>query len=306
MSGGEFAVSLGNATVSRPRPQRSWHRHLHRSDLIWSAAFVAPYAVIFLAFAAYPIVDALWMGHDPSLYPALLSDQRYLEAAANTAVFVGVGVNMQMVLALLLSGFFARRRRWIKMLLVVFMLPWTLPAAPAYLSFHWMLITGPMGFLDHLLQLVFGVEGPEWLLHRWLAVACDIVAAIWKWLPLWTVILLGGRMAIPQDVYDAAQIDGAAAYQRFFYVTVPLLANLYLISTLISAIWTLGDYAPALFVSSGGPFYSSNVISLLSFQYAFDTARPALGAAAGLSLLPLLIPMIFVLTRALGRTEVQL
>jgi multiple sugar transport system permease protein len=306
MSGAQFFVSLGSAAASHPRPRRSWHRHLHRSDLVWSAAFVAPYAVIFLAFAVYPIINALWMGRDPSLYSELLSDQRYLEAAANTAVFVGVGVNVQMFLALLLSGFFARRRRWIKMLLVVFMLPWTLPAVPAYLSFHWMLITGPMGFLDHLLRVVCGVEGPEWLLHRWLAVYCDIVAATWKWLPLWTLILLGGRTAIPQDLYDAAEIDGASACQRFVYVTVPLLASLYLISTLISAIWTLGDYAPALFVSTGGPFYSSNVISLLSFQYAFDTARPALGAAAGLSMLPLLIPLIIVLTRALGRTEVQL
>lgn len=306
MSGGQFALPLSRAALGHPRSRRSRHRRLHGSDLVWSVAFVAPYAVIFVAFAVYPIIDALWMGRDPSLYLVLLSDDRYMEAAANTALFVGVGVNVQMFLALLLSGFFARRRRWIRMLLIVFLVPWTLPAVPAYLSFHWMLVTGPIGLLDHLLRLVLGIEGPDWLIHPWLAVGCDITASIWKWLPLWTVILLGGRMAIPQDLYDAADIDGASVYQRFVHVTVPLLANLYLISTLISAIWTFGDYSPALFVSAGGPSYSSNVISLLSFEYAFVTARPELGAAVGLSMLPLLIPMIIVLTRALGRTEVQL
>lgn len=306
MSGDQLAVSLASATPRDTRPRRSWYCHLHRSDLIWSAAFAAPYAVMFLAFAVYPIGAALWMARDPSLYATLLSDSHYLQAAANTSLFVGVGVNVQMCLALLLSGFFARRRRWIKMVLIVFMLPWTLPAAPAYLSFHWMLITGPMGFLDHLLRLVCGVDGPDWLLDRWLAVGCDMVAAIWKWLPLWTVILLGGRMAIPRDLYDAAEIDGASAFRCLIHVTAPLLANLYLISTLISAIWTVGDYAPALFVSSGAPGYASSVISLLSFHYAFDTVRPALGVAAAVSMLPLLIAMIALLTRALARTEVQL
>ena len=306
MSGYQSAVSLASVTAIYPRPRPFRHRRLHRSDLIWSAALVAPYAVMFLAFAVYPIGDALWMARDPSLYATLLSDPHYLQAALNTTLFVGIGVNLQMCLALLLSGFFARRKRWIKMVLIVFLLPWTLPAVPAYLSFHWMLITGPTGFLDHLLSLLFGVDGPEWLLDRWLAIFCDIVAAVWKWLPLWTVILLGGRMAIPQDLYDAAEIDGASAYQRVRYVTVPLLANLYLISTLISAIWTVGDYAPALFVSNGAPGYSSSVVSQLGFHYAFDTVRPALGVAAGVSMLPLLILLIIALTRVLARTDVQL
>lgn len=304
MSGGQSVLTLGSAVAGIPRRRLAWR--LHGSDFLWSVAFVLPYAAIFAAFALYPILDALWMGRDPSLYTALLSDPRYLVAAVNTALFAGVAVNAQMFLALLLSGFFARRRRWIKGLLVVFMLPWTLPAVPVYLSFHWMLVTGHLGLIDHLLQLLFGIEGPNWFIHGWLGLTWDIIASVWKWLPLWTLILLGGRMAIPQDLYDAADIDGTSLYQRFVLVTVPLLTNLYLISTLISAIWTFADYAPALFVSMGAPAFSSSVISLLSFHYAFDLSRPTLGIAAGLSMLPLLIPLITLLTRALYRTEVQL
>lgn len=262
--------------------------------------------MVFVAFAIYPILYALWMGHNPSLYAALLSGPYYIGAAINTALFVGIGVNVQMFVALLLSGFFARRRRWIRMLIAVFMLPWALPAVPAYLSFHWMLVTGRMGLVDHLLRLLSGIRGPDWMVHAWLGLAWDITAFVWKWLPLWTVILLGGRMALPRDLYDAADIDGVSLYQRFAYVTVPLLANLYLISTLIAVIWTFGTYAPALFVSDGAPAFGSAVVPLLSFNYAFDASQPRLGVAAGLFMLPLLIPLIILLTRCLQTTEVQL
>ena len=281
-------------------------RRLHGSDLAWSIGFIVPYAILFAAFVIYPMGYALWMGSDPALYAALLTDPRYLRAAINTVLFVGLAVNVQMALALLLSGFFARRRWWIRALLVIYILPWTLPVVPAYLSFHWMLVAYPRGLIDNLITALFGVEGPFWFNHGWLALLCDIVANIWKWMPLWTLILLGGRMAIPQELYDAADIDGASPCQRFAYVTVPLLASLYVISTLIAAIWAFGDYSPVLFVSAGTPAFESEVVSTLGFHYALDFANPPLGVAAGLSVLPLLIPLVILLMQRLKALEVQL
>ena len=292
-------------TFRWPRLPR-WRSGLHGSDLGWSVAFVVPYAALFAAFAIYPIGYALRMGSDPALYAALIADPRYVRAAVNTVLFVGLAVNVQMVLALLLSGFFTRRRWWIKALLVVYILPWTLPAVPAYLSFHWMLVAYPQGLADNLLSALFGVEGPFWFNHGWLALGCDIVATVWKWMPLWTLIFLGGRMAIPQDLYDAADVDGASPYGRFVHVTAPLLANLYIISTLIATIWAFGDYSPVLFVSAGTPAFESEVVSTLGFHYALDFANPPLGVAAGLSMLPLLIPVVILLMQRLKATEVQL
>ena len=300
MSGASGGVHVGQAIPIRP-PRRA----LHGSDFTWSLAFIVPYAAMFAAFAAYPIVYALWMGAKPSLAAALFADPRYLRAVLNTVVFAAVAVNLQMALALMLSGFFARPRRWIKLLLVIYLLPWTLPAVPAYLSFHWMLVTR-QGLPDRLLATLFGIQGPFWLGSGALGLGCDIAAAVWKWLPLWTLILLGGRMAIPRDLYDAAALDGASSWQRFTCVSVPLLANLYLISTLISAVWTVGDYLPVLFVSGGGPAFASSVVSTLGFSYAFDFSRPALGVAAGLSMLPVLLPILLLLLRALRRSEVRL
>jgi multiple sugar transport system permease protein len=168
---------------------------LQGSDVSWMIAFLIPYGAVFLAFAAYPIAYGIWMGRDPALYRELFSDPHYLRAVANTFLYVGVGVNVMMFLALLLSGFFMRRRRWIKALLIIYILPWALPAVPAYLSFHWMLI-GEQGLLNSLLQVLFGVDGPIWFNHRGLALGSNIIAYVWKWMPFWTVIFIAGRMAI--------------------------------------------------------------------------------------------------------------
>ena len=302
---GTAGVLAARGPVALRRP-RALGGRLHGSDLAWSIAFIVPYAALFAAFVIYPIGYGLWMGSDPRLYAELLDDPRYIRAAINTVLMVGLGVNLQMVLALLLSGFFARRRRWIKALLVVFILPWTLPAVPAYLSFHWMLVAYPQGLLDNLLGVLFGIEPIHWFKHGWSALAWDIVASVWKWLPLWTVILLGGRMAIPQDLYDAAAVDGASPFRQFVHITLPLLANLSVVSTLNATIWAFSDYAPVLFVSGGVPAFSSDVVSTLGFHYALDYANPPLGVAAGLSALPLLVPVVVLLMRRLKAMEVQL
>jgi multiple sugar transport system permease protein len=306
MDGSSGVLAVRGPVVPGRSRLPAWRGHLHGSDLTCSILFVIPYAALFVAFVIYPIAYALWMGSNPALYAELLSDPRYVRAAVNTVLFVGLAVNLQMILALALSGFFMRRRRWIRALLVVYILPWTLPAVPAYLSFHWMFVAYPQGLPNNLLEALFGIEGPFWFDQKWLALSCDIAANTWKWMPLWTLVLLGGRISIPQDLYDAADVDGASPYQRFAYITVPLLANLYLISTLVSTIWTFGDYAPVLFVSGGSPAFGSEVVSTLGFHYALDYAKPPLGVAAGLSILPLLIPAVILLMHLLKRTEVQL
>ena len=248
---------------------------------------------------------ALWMASKPSLYADLIADPFYLPTVVNTLLFVGLGVNVKMFLALLLSGFFMRRRWWIKALLVIYILPWALAAVQAFISFHWMLI-GELGLVDRVLSELFGIDGPTWFNHRWLALGCNITSYIWKWMPFWTVIFIAGRMAIPRDVHDAAEVDGATGSRRFVHVTFPLLANLYLVCTLLSTIWTIGDFTTVYFVSGGGPVGSSEVLATLGFHYAFDAAKPALGVAAVMSALPVLIPIVIILMRKLQTREVEL
>lgn len=271
----------------------------------WAFAFVAPYAAVFAAFVVYPVAYAVWMAGRPSLFVELISDRLYLPTLFNTLLFVGIGVNLTMFLALLLSGFFLRPRWWIRALLVPFLLPWLIAAVQACISFHWMLID-QRGLLDGLLSALFDIDGPLWLNNRGLAIGANIIAFTWKWLPFWTVIFIAGRMTIPRDIYNAAAVDGALGVRRFVHVTFPLLANLYLICTLLTTLWALGDFTTVYLVSGGAPSLSSEVLATLGFHYAFDMAKPALGVAAVMTSLPVLIPIVLILMRRLQLREVQL
>jgi multiple sugar transport system permease protein len=258
-----------------------------------------------LPLSCTPFCYALWLGGRPSLYADLIADPVYAPTVVNTLLFVGLGVNFQIFLALLLSGFFLRRRWWIRALLAVFVLPWGLAVAQACVAIHWMLI-GRWGLLDLLLSTLFGIDGPDWLGHRWLALGMNIATYIWRWMPFWTVIFIAGRMMIPRDIYDAAEVDGATGTRRFLHVTVPLLANLYLICTLLSALWALGEFTTVYLVSGGGPALSTEVLATLGFRYAFDLSQPELGVAAVMSVRPVLIPIVIVLMRKVQLNEVWL
>jgi multiple sugar transport system permease protein len=298
-------VLAAGPSISVKAPRRPpGHRHLHGSDFAWTIAFVLPYVAVFFVFVVYPFGYALWMAGKPSLYTELIADPSYLPTVVNTLLFVGLGVNVKMFLALLLSGFFLRPRWWIRALLAVFILPWAIAAAQACVSFHWML--QEEGLVNGVLSALLGIDGPVWFNDRWLALGSNIVVYIWKWMPFWTIIFLAARMKIPRDIYDSAEVDGATGTRRFVHVTFPLLANLYLLCTLLSTLWTVGDFTTVYLVSGGGPAGLTNVLATLGFHYAFDTARPALGVAAALSALPVLIPIAIVLMRRLKTSEVEL
>ena len=260
MSSTQHALGFGRSLPLDEWRRPSWRIHLQGSDTVWAIAFLVPYVGVFVAFVAYPVVFGLWMGHDPALYGLLMSDPRFADTAINTLVFVAIGVNVTMFGALLLSGFFMRRTWWRRLLLAVFLIPWALPGFVVFTSIHFMLVT-QWGLLDSLIRAVTGEDGPLFLVSTPIAMASNIVAYIWKWLPFWTLIFVAGRMAIPQDIYEAADIDGATGHKRLIYVTFPLLASVYLICTLLDTVWTLGDFPTVYFVSSGAPARTTEVLA---------------------------------------------
>jgi multiple sugar transport system permease protein len=305
MSSTQQALVLGPSTSMQGARRPPWRVRLQGSDTAWAIAFLIPYAAVFVAFVAYPVVFGLWMGRELSLYRLLFGDPRYITTAINTLLFVAIGVNVKMFLAFLLSGFFMNRSWWIRTLLAIYLLPWALPALVVFTSIHFMLVT-QWGLLDSLWRAVTGEDGPLFLTHAWMAMGANILSYIWKWMPFWTLIFIAARMAIPRDIYEAAEIDGAGGYKCLVHVTFPLLANVYLICTLLSTVWTLGDFPTAYFVSSGAPARLTDVLATYGFREAFDFGFPNLGVAAMLSALPIMIPLVILLMRRVRVAGVQL
>ena len=294
----------GEATLRRVRSHR-WRGHLVGSEYAWAVAFCVPYLCVFVAFIVYPVGYAIGMGSDPALYRELFADPYYLQSVVNTALFVGIAVNLKMVLALLLSGYFMRRGWWVKALMAIYMLPWAVPAQAGFMSIHWML-NRDWGLVNNLIWHVCGCRGPDFLGEHWTALSAVIASHIWKNMPFWTVILLAGRIAIPPDLREAAAVDGASGFRMFIHVTLPLLANLYLISTLLATIFALGDFNVVYFVSNGGPAHSTDTLATLSIRYGMNLFKPRMGVATVFSAMPLMIPLVLILMRKLQTSEAQL
>jgi multiple sugar transport system permease protein len=272
---------------------------------LWGALFVVPYIAIFFLFVVYPVLYGLWLGSSPTSYVKLFGDPLYLRTLWNTFLFLVVGVNLKMFLALLLSSFFHQSYRWVKWLFLIFILPWAVPAIPTFISAHWML-NGQWGLINNILWDLFRKEGPGWLTTPSLAMGSVITFYIWKWMPFWTVIFLAGRTAIPGELYEAAGIDGATGLQRFRYITFPMMKNLYIICTVLSTIWTLGDFNTVHFVSGGGPVLSTHVLATLGIRDAFEVGDPALGVAVVITALPVLVPLVMYLMHKLHKEAVEL
>lgn len=269
-------------------------------ELTWGAIFLIPYCVVFLLFVVMPVGRGVWLGSDPASYQRLLNDPVYLRTVWNTAVFLGIGVNLKLFLALLLSGFFMSQKLWIRWLSVIFILPWAVPSIPTILSFRWML-NSEWGMLNGILWDLFLIDGPWWLVDPKLALGSAITVHVWKYLPFWTLILMAGRMAIPTDLYEAAKIDGASRLQMFGYVTWPQIKNLYITSTLLSTIWTLGDFNSIYLLTGGGPNELTHVLATLGIRYAFRMQELDMGVASVMTALPILVPLVIILVRRLGR-----
>ena len=265
----------------------------------WGLILLAPYLLVFVVFVAYPVAYGFWVARDPQSYVNLFHDPIFPRSVVNTLVFLIIGINLKMLTALLLSGFFVQTRPWIQWLSLLFILPWAVPSIPTILSFRFML-NPEWGIINHVIFSLTGDDGPNWLNDPTLALALAILVHIWKSLPFWTLILIAGRLAIPTELYEAAAVDGASKLQAFRYVTWPSMQALYFTCTIISMIWTLGDFNSVYLLTGGGPADLTHVLATLGIRYLRLDAVD-LSMAAIICALPLVLPLVFIMMKRLSR-----
>ena len=266
---------------------------------IWGIVLLTPYLLVFLAFVLYPVCYGLWLARQPSSYVALFNDPIFARAALNTLIFLVIGSNIKMLIALFLSGFFVQERRWIKWLSVLFILPWAVPSIPTILSVRFML-NPEWGMVNQLIFRFTGDDGPNWLNDPSVALAMAIGVHIWKSLPFWTLILITGRLAISHDLFEAADVDGATFWQKFRYITWPSMQTLYVTCTLLSMIWTLGDFNSVYLLTGGGPADLTHVLATLGIRY-LRLDQLNLAMAAIVCALPLVLPLVYFMMKRLSR-----
>ena len=265
----------------------------------WGSILIVPYIIIFVLFVIYPVGYGFWVARHPHSYAELFGDPIFARSAVNTLVFLVLGINVKMVIALLLSGFFIQARTWIKWLSVLFILPWAVPSIPTILSLRFML-NPEWGVINTLIFRITGEDGPNWLNDPTIALSMAIAVHIWKSLPFWTLILIAGRLAIPNDLYEAASVDGATKLQEFKYVTWPSLRTLYLTSTILSMIWTLGDFNSVYLLTGGGPADLTHVLATLGIRY-LRLDQVDVSMAAIVVALPFVLVLVFFMMKRLSK-----
>jgi multiple sugar transport system permease protein len=289
------------ATIALPEVQRApgpgrtgmspWQK--------WGMILIAPYVVVFLVFVLYPVGYGLWLARHPESYVKLVDDPIFGRAIINTLVFLIVGINLKMIVALFLSGFFVQARTWIKWLSLLFILPWAVPSIPTILSIRFML-NPEWGIVNHLIFRVTGADGPNWLNDPALALSMAILTHIWKSLPFWTLILIAGRLAIAKEMYEAAAVDGASNWQKFRFITWPSMRTLYLTCTILSMIWTLGDFNSVYLLTGGGPADLTHVLATLGIRY-LRLDQVDLSMASIVCAMPLVLPLVYFMMKRLSK-----
>jgi multiple sugar transport system permease protein len=266
---------------------------------VWGLILIAPYVLIFLAFVVYPVGYGLWLARHPVSYEKLMDDPIFFRSVVNTLIFLIVGINLKMSLALVLSGFFVQQRVWIRWVSLLFILPWAVPSIPTILSVRFML-NPEWGVINQLIFKLTAEDGPNWLNDPTLALSFAILMHIWKSLPFWTLILVAARLSIPADLYEAASVDGATSWQKFRFVTWPSMQTVYLTSTILSMIWTLGDFNSVYLLTGGGPADLTHVLATLGIRYLrLDEVDMAM--ASIVCALPLVLPLVFFMMKRLSK-----
>lgn len=260
-----------------------WHR-VREAWVGWS--FALPFVLLFSVFMAAPIAASLVASftdlrvtdiRNPlrvnlvglENYRALLHDPRFLKAALNTSVFVLVGVPLTMALGLAAA---VALNQGIVKFRTLFRVGYYLPVVTSIVAIAvvWrMLLAKEIGLVNGVLA-VFGVDGPGWLSNPRLALWSLIAMAAWRNMGFLMVVFLAGLQAIPPELYEAAQVDGANGWQRFRKVTLPMLRPTLLFAAVITGIGYLQFFEEPFVMTRGGPLNATLSVAFHAYnQFSF-------------------------------------
>jgi multiple sugar transport system permease protein len=243
-----------------------------------------------------------WVGFDN--FSNALHDQVFRDALWHTFLFTVISQAIVIVVAGLLAHALVRsfRGRWL--IRFVILLPWAAPIALTAIGFLWFYDPQASIFtwlLEHL-HLTSKDNPPNWLGTPRAAMSSIITVQAWRTVPFATVIFLAGISSIPQEVDDAAAMDGATGLRKFWHVSLPLQLPIALVAVLFGIVFTATDMVVPYILTNGGPFNSTQVLTTWAFQTGINAGNIGEGAAIALFMLPLLaavvIGMLFFARRA--------
>jgi multiple sugar transport system permease protein len=304
----QVAPSIGRGQTTRRRMRMS------QSDAIMGYLLVAPIVICLLILVVYPFVFAIWISFTDRMigqpgnfvglqnYFYLMGQSNFQATIRNTIVLVGAVQTLKLVLgmgiALLLNQQIWGRQLWRGLIL----LPWAMPAFVAFIT--WKLLFAPQGgaFNYILIELGWVQSHVDFLSTKALAMPSVIVASFWRGFPFWVIAFLAALQNVPQELYEAAAIDGASAWQRFRHVTMPAIRHVVLVVVLLSTIWTTNSFEAIWLMTQGGPSDATMTFPVLAY-FGMQSLRIGEASAVSVSMLPVFAILVFIVAKMLQKED---
>jgi multiple sugar transport system permease protein len=280
-------------------------RKFHFSRYVTRWLFVAPAILFVLVFFGYPIVqnvvmslqkyttatfytgEAPWVGI--ANYANIFADPIFVTTIVNTALFTVGSIVLQFSIGLALALFFKRHFPLSGFLRSLLLLPWLLPLIASAAVWKWILDQGS-GALNQFLG-VFGVEPIPWLVSPSLALVAVIGVNVWLGIPFNTVILYSGLQAVPEELYEAASLDGAVGWRAFWHITWPSIRAVVSVVIVLGVVYTLKVVDIILGLTGGGPANSTETLATWAYHKSF--VQFMFGPGAAISNVLIVVSLVF-------------
>jgi|SRR5665213_1701269 len=308
------------ASIAEPiaKPVSRFRFILDRRDVL-GAVFVAPAILyvlllvglplllsVYYSVSAYTIYDPSWRFVGLANFAQILENPDFLRTLGNTFIFTFGSQFLGLVLgkfgALLLLRPFPGR----KIVRALIILPWAVPIALATVAWQWMFdsLYSVINWTMIALGIITRSEAPNWLGNPHLAMLCVIVVNAWRFFPFAIVIFLAGITAVPQDVIDAATVDGAGFWRRNYQIIVPMILPIVTIGLIFGIVFTFTDLSIVFLMTMGGPVGATSVLGFDGFQVGIVSGDVSHGAAISLFMLPVLFVVVIFMLRFIKRREI--
>ena len=300
---------------ARLHPREGWYAS--RRDTSTAILFLLPLFVLVVVLIVYPFYRAIWLSFTDKLvgYPErfvgfknylyLLNEDTFRAVIRNSLVFTVGSVALKILSGLAMALVLNSIWRWRNLFRGLFLLPWITSTVIIALTWRWMFDAFPgrgffnsvlmdAGLLSHPVAFMASPEG---------AMLAVIVANWWRGFPFFGVSYLAGMQSIPLDLYEAAAVDGAGAWRRFWHITLPGLKHVMIVTILLSFIWTINDFNIVYVMTRGGPGTATQVFATYSYEVAFNQLRWGRGVTVSIFLVPVFIVGIVLISRYLLREK---
>jgi len=274
--------------------------------------WVAPVLVVITGLVLLPLLWTVWMSFQQKTaggqalfigvknYRDLIASGIFFSSFIKSIIYTVPAIIFKLVLGLGLAVILNKPFRGRNLLRTWFFIPWTIPRFAVAIIFLWVLTYG--GGLNLFLSK-FGISPVFWLGPQY-ALAAVAAVNVWKGYPFFMVGILAGLQVIPNELYEAAAIDGASGFQRFLYVTLPAIKDVILILSALSTIWTFAEFDVVYIMTGGGPGDATNILPVLTYLTAFRKYNIGQACALSMLALPAYLLLILGLVKAIRKEAI--